>query len=253
MKELTAYEKECRRIMDEYPEEIKKVFSYKMCELEYDFLGFLDGYKRLQKSIPKDFTVIDLGCNQAVQAVYFKDHAGYIGVDSAIPTDIRFNVLRGTSVQDTIQHFIEKTLPTLGLDLDKVFAICSYVPDEEAQKLVAKTFPYHSVIYCENVLSENLPLELDFYNCIRVIDTLIKGNVLMKDPNRENSVLIYRAGSEKHPEGWYSENIHDAARELSRDAEGQEIVLNAIKERGISFEIQEPFWKDKKKSEMERD
>jgi hypothetical protein len=252
MKELTAYEKECRRIMDEYPEEIKKVFSYKMCELEYDFLGFLDGYKRLQKSIPKDFTVIDLGCNQAVQAVYFKDHAGYIGVDSAIPTDIRFNVLRGTFVQDTIQNFIAETLPTLGLDFNKVFAICSYVPDEEARALTAKTFPYHSVIYCDEVLSEKLPLGLDFYNCLRAIDVLIKGNVLMKDPNRENNILVYHSAFGGNPEGWYSENIHHAARALSKDAEGQRVILNTIKERRLPFEVQEPFWKDKKKSEMER-
>lgn len=48
------------------------------------------------------------------------------------------------------QTFVETILPKLiedGLDLNKTFAICSAVPDEEAQALVAETFPYHQVTY----------------------------------------------------------------------------------------------------------
>lgn len=77
------YEAECKRILQTYPEQMKKVFSYPDCELESDFLGFVDEYA--EEQIPEDFTVIDFGCYQAVQACYFEHCKKYIGVDCAVP------------------------------------------------------------------------------------------------------------------------------------------------------------------------
>lgn len=47
----------------------------------------------------------------------------------------------------SIQTFIRDVFPTLGYNLDKVFAICSYVPDGNARKMVRKFFPYCLVYY----------------------------------------------------------------------------------------------------------
>ncbi len=67
-------------------EALQKVFSYSQCELEPDFLGFLHVYADLQ-NLPKDFTVIDIGCCQAVQAFYFRDFKKCIGIEPTIPAE----------------------------------------------------------------------------------------------------------------------------------------------------------------------
>jgi hypothetical protein len=137
----------------------KKVFSYEYCELGFNFLGFLDVYKTI--NLPEDFTVIDFGCNQAVQACYFGNCKQYIGIDY-IPIEARFSIPNAAHYKDSIQHLIKEVFPGLELTKEKVFAICSYVPDKEAQQMVMDHFPYHKVQYCERILSENYPyLEIE--------------------------------------------------------------------------------------------
>ena len=144
------YEAECKRILQTYPEQMKKVFSYPDCELESDFLGFVDEYA--EEQIPEDFT--------------------------------------------------------------KVYAICSYVPDEEAQKLVADTFPYAKIVYChENIMNRKPPV-LNFYNCLYLLGEMADHNLIKYDPNDHDRVLVYRAATKDNPAGWYSENIHTIAQEL---------------------------------------
>ena len=55
------YENECVRIIHEYPNQIKRVFSHPMCEYDYTFLGFRDVYASIPV-LPEDFTIIDFGC-----------------------------------------------------------------------------------------------------------------------------------------------------------------------------------------------
>jgi hypothetical protein len=149
------YKDEYIRLCRLYPDEINRLFAYEYCELESGFLGFLHVYAEL--NIPKDFTVIDLGCCQSVQASYFGEHAAYIGVDIGVPAEWCFRQDNAIYCHSSIQDFIQGTLPTLNLDLNKTVAICSYVPDEEAQQMVARTFPYHKVVYCDEIISEILP------------------------------------------------------------------------------------------------
>lgn len=79
--------------------------------------------------------------------------------------------------------------------------------------------------------------QLDFFNCLRLLDTLIQHKLLKKDPtDRDQSrILVYRAVSADCPEGWYSENVHTAARELAEDAKDQEFLLGELQKRGILF------------------
>lgn len=84
------YQIECERICKVYKNKLSKVFSYEYSELEFDFLGFLGSYKMISKRLPSNFTIIDLGCYQAVQALYFSGFIKYIGVDIGCPISSRW-------------------------------------------------------------------------------------------------------------------------------------------------------------------
>lgn len=143
------YSREAKRLIDSIGEErLAPIWDWQYCEYDYSFVGFIDKYAGL--NIPKDFTVIDIGCCQAVQADYFKNHKQYIGVEPDVPPEYCLQQDNAVYFHQTAQEFIKDTLPCLladGLSLKKTFVICSAVPDKEAQRLVAETFPYHRVTY----------------------------------------------------------------------------------------------------------
>lgn len=131
-------------------EESARLFSYPLCELDATYLGFLENYISLQALIPKDFVIIDIGSYQSFQGNCFKGHAAYIGVEPNVDLEYRLRQDNAKYYLQTGQQFIKETLPTLidkGLDLQKTFAVCSAVPDEQLRELVAETFPFHSVEY----------------------------------------------------------------------------------------------------------
>jgi len=135
---------ELHELLDIIPEnELKRVLSYKYCELDGEFMGFTDIYKHLSMIIPKHFTVIDLGCYCAAQCYYFKDHARYIGVDTY--EGERFATENTEYYIQTIQEFIAERLNTF--DLFTTFAICSYVPDFDAKEKVRNAFDNVYVFY----------------------------------------------------------------------------------------------------------
>lgn len=141
-------------------EEAKRLFAFDECEVERDFLGFLENYKDIAESFPKDFTVIDIGCYMAFQADYFKDFNRYIGVEPYTPLEYTLNQPNAEYYGQTAQRFIAETLPELiedGLDLDKTVAICSAVPDETAKILVVRAFKYFRVAYPGEDDLENFP------------------------------------------------------------------------------------------------
>lgn len=158
------YSKECSRIEVEHRDEIRRLLQWDRCELERDFLGFLQGYADL--NIPDDFVIFDFGCYMGVQAQYFSEHAAYVGIDPAVPGKWRFQQFNMAAYEMTAQEFIRNVLPEFGYDLKRCFAICSYVPDKEVQHLVAETFPYHKIVYCDAIISQKLPddLFLDEYS-----------------------------------------------------------------------------------------
>lgn len=137
------------------PEESRRIMNQEYCELEFDFMGFEDVYKSVLGFVPKGNTIIDLGCYLAAQCYYFKDYKAYIGIDcferdypwNQAKNVERFKCENTTHYIATIQEFIRDILPTLELDLNECFAICSYVPDEEARRMVRETFPYCLVYY----------------------------------------------------------------------------------------------------------
>lgn len=114
--------------------------------IDYTFLGFEEIYEGISKTASKGSIIIDLGCGYALQSYYFRDFKQYIGVDIANVNPI----FRGNDkyfFNTSIQKFIYCILPKLNLKNEKVFAICSYVPDKEARDLVKRTFDNCLVYY----------------------------------------------------------------------------------------------------------
>ena len=138
-------------------QEVSRLFSYECCECDSSFVAFLESYWDLKEIIPKDFTVIDFGCYQAFQGALFREHEKYIGVDCGISSLWRLQQSNAIYFECSIQEFIQDILPKENLNLEKVFAICSYVPDDEARKMIRDTFPYFRDRYC-NEVTEKIPV-----------------------------------------------------------------------------------------------
>ena len=121
--------------------EMKQVMFQRECELAENFLGFIHVYKALSVVIPKSKIVIDFGCYLAAQSYYFAEHNKYIGVDTVQLK--RFSPKNAVHYVMSIQEFIKNELETLFSANDPMdfFAICSFVPDDNATKLVRETFP----------------------------------------------------------------------------------------------------------------
>lgn len=131
-------------------EEMTRVCAQACSEIEPSaYMGALHIYRPLRELIPRSRIVLDLGCYLAPQAYYFTDHRGYVGVDQL--TDfakvggtgeemLRFAPTNARHYACSIQYFITEVWPTLGLEVGDVFAICSYVPDSAAVKLVKQAF-----------------------------------------------------------------------------------------------------------------
>lgn len=146
-----------RKILSEIDRhEVRRLFSYPECELDGDFIGFLNSYADLPEKIPKDWIIIDFGCYQALQGYLFKDHAKYIGVDCGVSTEWRLRQDNTEYYKCMIQDFITAVMPKLNLDFQKIFAVCSYVPDIQAREMVRNTFPYFRDKYCSEI-QERLP------------------------------------------------------------------------------------------------
>lgn len=131
-------------------EKLDYLFKHSDCGAELDksfFLGFEDVYKGVLNFVPNEKIIIDLGCAYATQSWYFREYKQYIGVDSEMNDNSVIHTENSEFYFTSIQNFIHNIFPSLKLDLENVFAICSYVPDEEARLLVRETFPNCLVYY----------------------------------------------------------------------------------------------------------
>lgn len=126
--------------------EVRRCLACPDSELDTDFLGFLDDYRDLAGRLPRGMTVVDLGCNQAIQAVYFEDRP-YIGVDT-IPKGLRYQAKAVTHVRGTIQDFCTQSTGRPRFDIADSFAFCCNVPDHDGVwDMVRKTFRYYRISY----------------------------------------------------------------------------------------------------------
>ena len=69
----------------------------------------------------------------------------------------------------------------------------------------------------------------------KLVDLAVQHHVLN---TQDGGILVYRhAGSDpaKSPEGWYLEDPEDIYHEIMGDTEGQNALIDALKEKGINF------------------
>lgn len=116
----------------------KRCEQYKYCDIDGEFMGFTNIYYHLSKIIPKNRIVVDLGCAYAPQAVYFRKHKKYIGVDLLECPQVRTE--NSEYLHMSIINWIETELPKY--KKEEIFAICSFVPPwgNDNQKLVREHF-----------------------------------------------------------------------------------------------------------------
>ena len=76
--------------------------------------------------------------------------------------------------------------------------------------------------------AENSPL----LQWVRLLGDMTEKGILKRDPEDKNSLLVYRTAGTQNPEGWYSQNIFEAARELLNDEKSQYSMLNALGNAG---------------------
>ena len=138
-------------------QEVSRLFSYECCECDSSFVAFLESYWDLKAIIPKDFTVIDFGCYQAFQGRYFvnmKNTLVWIA-EFLLCGDCNspMQSILSAVFKNLFRTFCQRKISIL----KKVFAICSYVPDDEARKMIRDTFPYFRDRYC-NEVTEKIPV-----------------------------------------------------------------------------------------------
>lgn len=111
-------------------------------------------YESLAKIIPPHFTIIDLGCAEGAQAVFFMDHYKYVGIDLLGET---FPIIPNATFYGRMSsdEFILNHLSSYN---DRpLFAICSYVPPwggVDSGKLTRETFKNLFVFYPEKECGE---------------------------------------------------------------------------------------------------
>lgn len=116
-------------------------------QCDISFLGFEEVYKAVTLFVPKNKVIIDCGCAYAFQSWYFRDYQKYIGIDNGLCCSDVLETENSEFYFMSIQKFIKNVFPTLGYSIDDVFAVCSYVPDDEAGETVRNFFPYCLVYY----------------------------------------------------------------------------------------------------------
>ena len=106
-------------------------------------------------------TIIDIGACQGVQGEYFREFAEYIAVEPYVPKEYIYTMPNSLAFTMTGEGFIQELLPELqkqGLDLNRTFCVCSYVPDDYLRdKLIPETFPYYRTTYAALETKQVLP------------------------------------------------------------------------------------------------
>jgi len=122
------------------PRLLQEMLVQDTCELEEDFLGFMEPYDAVSRFLPEKYEVIDFGCYMAAQSFFFQNHRRYVGVDVYDEKLQRFSTKNSFMISGKIQEVLN-WFPTSS------YAICSAVPDFDAVELVKERFPNHCITY----------------------------------------------------------------------------------------------------------
>lgn len=159
-----------KRLIDLIPHDIlKAALNHPYCELEPDHLCFEFVYRAVADNVPKDFTVLDLGCYMAAQAYLFTEHRLYVGVDNSefiafnhdwyVPPP-RFSTKNSVHYTMSITDFLDWCSNAAFLDPERTYVVASYVPGFYDAGFLGGRYPNHAIIYpghpeCINGINAN--------------------------------------------------------------------------------------------------
>ena len=138
--------------------EVIRCMSCPESELEQDFLCFADVYEAAAKVAPKYWKILDLGCNQAIQAYLFRDHEQYIGVDSHVPIEHRYAAPNVVHQMAEAALWLTTSEIARTLDPARTFVIVSYVPDSRVIRTLMAGFSFTNVLSYYPASDPNNPL-----------------------------------------------------------------------------------------------
>ncbi len=77
-----------------------------------------------------------------------------------------------------------------------------------------------------------------FIAYVHLLSAMCDEEILSKDPNNSNNILVYRTNMDESvygvSEGWTSQNIFDAAQEIFNEAkQGTPSIFDALEENGF--------------------
>ncbi len=135
------------RLMGKIPKKEKdRVFGQEVCDIDGEFVGFIEPYEALSKLIPKDWTIFDFGCCYNAQCYFFDKHKAYHAIEPNnpnMPLEELFKAKNTIIHRCTTGEFLKNVFPTLKVHINKCFAIVNNVPnwyDEDSMKLVHEVF-----------------------------------------------------------------------------------------------------------------
>lgn len=79
--------------------------------------------------------------------------------------------------------------------------------------------------------------EPTLYMAYSILSKCVDLGLINRDSNDRSNILVYRTADSESgfKEGWYSQNIWDAAEELFQDAQGMDFLLEQIHETDPEF------------------
>jgi hypothetical protein len=124
-----------------------RILDENCCDVSPDCLCTAHMYYHLSKIIPKNRTIFDLGCAEAFQAWFFRNHKAYVGVDILCKIKDRISLPNTRHHMCSIENFIQSHCREEREDPH--FAICCYVPpwNQNNEELVREHFDHVFVFY----------------------------------------------------------------------------------------------------------
>ena len=133
-------------------------FSEMMGVLDMPFLfaSNEEAYKMLSEIIPKNRVIYDFGAAYGFQSWWFRNHRRYIAIQPQ-PRGIRYHMKKAFRTDNSIWFFgtVQEFFKQFSVEKES-FAICNWVPDDEAAKLVRENCPN---VYCNYPQHGDLPWE----------------------------------------------------------------------------------------------
>ncbi len=98
-------------------------------------------YRMLAEMIPKNRVVYDFGAAYGFQSWYFRNHRRYIAIQPQ-PREEKYQIKKPFRTDNSIWYFgtAQEFFKQFSIERES-FAICNYVPDEEAARLVREHCP----------------------------------------------------------------------------------------------------------------